>query len=69
MKIPIGEIELKEGDKFKYIGFIFVVIQVIGKTDKTVVIEAKGLKTKKRPFNMVEVLKIRLTTKIEKISE
>jgi hypothetical protein len=69
MKIPIGEIELKEGDKFKYIGITFVVIQVIGKTDKTVVIEAKGLKTKKRPFDMIEVLKIRLTTKVEKISE
>ena len=66
MKLPIGEIELKEGDKFKYNGITYVVIQVIGRTDKTIVVEANGLKTKSRPFNMVEVLKIRLTTKVEK---
>jgi hypothetical protein len=67
MKTPIGEIVLKEGDQFKYIGFTFVVLEIMGKTDKTIVIKANGLKTKKRPFNKVEVLTIRLSTKVEKL--
>lgn len=68
MKLPIGEIEFKEGDKFLRDGITYVVIEVIDRTDKTIVIKANGLKTKKRPFNMVETLRIRNTTKIEKIS-
>ena len=64
----MGEIEFKEGDKFTREGIIYVVIEVIQKTDKTTVIKANGLKNQRRPFNMVETLRIRNTTKIEKMS-